>query len=100
MESYLNMRVCEIKLIEVINLCNCKKLGHVSDVEVNLCTGKIEAIIVSKGIGVYGFFLSDTCYLIPYECIKNIGEGLIFVEVCEEKCIIPCKKCFGDMKKF
>lgn len=87
------MRICEVKMKEVINICSCRKLGYISDLEVNLCTGCIEAIIVPINGGFCGLFGTDTCYLIPYNQIKKIGEDLIFVEICEETCVVPCKKC-------
>ncbi|MFI3171928.1 MAG: YlmC/YmxH family sporulation protein [Eubacteriales bacterium] len=87
------MWLCEVKMKEVINLCNCKKLGYVSELDVNLCTGRIEAIIVPRTTSFCGIFGGDSCYLIPYECIKKIGDDLIFVEICEETCVVACKKC-------
>ncbi|MFI3208928.1 MAG: YlmC/YmxH family sporulation protein [Eubacteriales bacterium] len=86
------MRMCEVKMKEVINVCSCRKLGYVSDIEVDLCTGRIEAIIVPVSSGFCGIFGRDMCYLICYENIKKIGEDLIFVEICEESCVVPCKK--------
>ncbi len=86
------MRICEVRMKEVINVCNCKKLGYVSDLDVNLCTGCIEAIIVPKSGGFCGILGNDWCYYITYDNIQKIGEDLIFVEICEEKCIVSCKK--------
>lgn len=86
------MRICEIRTKEVINMCNCRKLGRVTDLEVNLKSGCVEAIIVSEDIGFCNFFCAENCYLIPYECIKKVGEDLIFVDICEEKFTITCKK--------
>lgn len=86
------MRICDLKKKEVINLCNCKKLGHVSDLEVNLCTGCVEAILVPRSTSFCGILGNDTCYLIPYDCIKKMGDNLIFVEICEENCITSCRK--------
>lgn len=86
------MRICEVRMKEVINVCNCKKLGYVSDLDVNLCTGRIEGIIVPKSSGFCGILGSDCCYYITYENIQKIGEDLIFVEICEEKCTVSCKK--------
>ena len=42
------MRLCELRQKEVINSCNCKRLGCVVDLEVNLCTGNVEAIITTN----------------------------------------------------
>lgn len=86
------MRMREVKLKEVINTCNCKKLGYVSDLDVDLCSGRVVAIVVSRGSSVCGFLGSNTCYLIPYDCIKKLGENLIFVEICEENYITTNRK--------
>ena len=67
------MRLCELREKEVINSCDCKRLGCVVDLEVNLCTGNVEAIII------------------PVECIKKIGKDIILVEIKEEKFLKNCK---------
>lgn len=85
------MRVCDLKQKEVINVCDCKRLGCVADLIFNECTGCIEAIIV-PGIGkICGIFGRDTEYIIPWRQIKQIGPDIILVEVDEEKVL---KKCF------
>lgn len=88
------MRMREVKLKEVINICSCKKLGYVSDLDIDLCCGRVEAIIVPHCNSACGFLGSDTCYIIPFECIKKIGENIIFVEICEENCMNAYRK-FG-----
>ncbi|MDE5781831.1 MAG: PRC-barrel domain-containing protein, partial [Lachnospiraceae bacterium] len=40
------MRIYDLKQKEVINECDCKRLGYVNDILFNECTGCIEAIIV------------------------------------------------------
>lgn len=85
------MRVCDLKQKEVINVCDCKRLGCVSDLIFDECTGCIEAIIV-PGIGkICGIFGRDTEYIIPWRQIKQIGPDIILVEIDEEKVL---KKCF------
>lgn len=86
------MHLCEVKMKEVINICTCKKLGYIADLEVNLCTGCVEAIIVMKSGGFSGFWGQDSCYLIPYGCIKKMGDDLVFVEINEDECVGPYKK--------
>ncbi len=86
------MRICDVKKKEVINLCNCKKLGYVADRDVNLCAGRVEAILVQRCTGVCNFFGNDTYYFIPFDCIKKMGDNLIFVEICEENCIMTYRK--------
>ena len=66
------MRVCELREKEVINVC-------------------IEAIVIPGPGKICGFLGSDSEYVIPFSCIKKIGEDIIFVEICEEKYLVPCK---------
>ena len=85
------MRLCELREKEVINLCNCKKLGCVNDVILNMCEGCLEAIIVPEVGKFHGFFGYDAEYVIPFDCIKKVGADIITVEICEEKCLRSCK---------
>ena len=39
------MRFCELQEKEVINTCDCKKLGCIIDLIFDECNGKIEAIV-------------------------------------------------------
>ena len=49
------MRMSELKRREVINVCDCKRLGFVGDLDVDPCTGRILAIIVPGPGCVWGF---------------------------------------------
>lgn len=83
------MRICELKNKEVINSADCKILGYVSDIDVDLCNGKVLAIIVPGPGKVLGFLCRESEYIIPYECITKIGPDIILVNVCVEK--VLCK---------
>ena len=85
------MRLCELREKEVINACDCKKLGCVVDVVLNVCSGCMEAIIIPGPGRICGFLGSDSEYIIPFECIKKVGPDIIMVEICEEKCLKTCK---------
>ena len=81
------MRICELKQKEVINTCNCKTLGCPVDVEFDPCSGRISAIII-PGPGKFCCFLGrDSEFCIPWECICQIGEDIILVEIDEKKCL-------------
>lgn len=79
------MRVCELRQKEVINICNCKTLGCPVDVEFNCKTGVIEAIIVPVPGKICGLFGPNAEFVIPFACIRQIGEDIILVEIKEEK---------------
>ena len=78
------MRLCEMEEKEVINICDCKKLGYITDLIIDECSGCIEAIIVPKGGKWCSFFGDGAEYIIPFKCIKRIGPDIILVEIHEE----------------
>ncbi len=79
------MRLCELREKEVINSCDCKRLGCVVDIDLNPCDGRIEAIILPGPGKICGFFGTDCEFIIPFECIRKIGPDIILVEIQEEK---------------
>lgn len=79
------MRLCELEDKEVINTCDCKKLGYIADLIIDECKGCIEAIVVPKTGKFCGLFGDGAEYIIPFRCIKRIGPDIILVEICDEK---------------
>ena len=81
------MRFCEIKQKEVINICTCKSLGYPLDIEIDVCKGQVTALIL-PGPGKLCSFFHDKEYFIPWNCVKQIGDDIILVEInSEEKCL-------------
>lgn len=78
------MRLSEFEKKEVINTCDCKKLGCISDLVIDECKGCIEAIVVPKMGKWCGLFGDGSEFVIPYKCIKKIGPDIILVEIHEE----------------
>ncbi len=85
------MRICDLQQKEVINQCDCKRLGFVDDVEIDICKGCIVALIVPGEPKLCGLFGRDTEYIIPYECVVQIGKEIILVKVKEEDVLKKCK---------
>ena len=79
------MRLEELKHKEVINNCDCKILGFVKDIEFNICTGCIEAIIVSGPTRFCGLICCDYEYVIPHKCIEQVGPDIIMVKIDEKE---------------
>ncbi len=76
---------------EVINQCDCKRLGFVGDIEFDICTGCIEKLIVPGEPKLCGLFGRDTEYIIPFQCVEQIGEEIILVRVKEDEVLKKCK---------
>lgn len=78
------MKLSEFQDKEVINTCDCKKLGSVTDLIFDECKGCIEAIIIPKSGKWYCLFGEGGEYIIPFSCIRKIGPDIILVEMHEE----------------
>ena len=48
--------ISEFQIKDVVNVSNGKKLGSIGDIDINVTTGKIQAIILGGSGKVLGFF--------------------------------------------
>jgi YlmC/YmxH family sporulation protein len=76
-------RSSEFRNKEVINLSDGRRLGFVSDVEINFIDGRVEAIVIPTSNKIFGIIGSENEILIPWEKIRKIGEDIILVDVDE-----------------
>lgn len=72
-------RISEFQMKDVVNIADGKKLGNISDIDINLKTGKIEAVIIVGTGKVLGLFGKDEEVLISWKNILKIGEDVILV---------------------
>ena len=82
----MRCRIAELRCKEVINVESGFRLGYVYDVALDTATGKIVAIIVPGPSRFFGLFGKEDDYVIPWECIKRIGDDIILVNVEGECC--------------
>ena len=75
------MNISEFQTKDVVNVSDGKKLGIVSDFDINVTTGKIQAVIISGTGKVLGFFGKDEELVVPWRNIVKIGEDVILVRV-------------------
>ena len=78
------MRMSELKRHEVINVCDCRRLGFVGDLKFDPCTGQIKAIVVPGPGCICGFLGREKEYVIPFGNICRIGDDIVLVKL-EEK---------------
>lgn len=74
-------KASELRQKEIINILDGKRLGFAGDIEVNIESGHIEAIVLSTQSIFMGLFSRDNEILIAWDKIKKIGTDIILVEV-------------------
>ena len=77
----MRCRIVELRCKEVINVCDGARLGFVYDAAVNTVTGQVLALIVPGPCRYFGFFGREDDYVIPWECIRRIGDDIILIEI-------------------
>ncbi|PLR69667.1 MULTISPECIES: YlmC/YmxH family sporulation protein [Bacillaceae] len=75
------MHISEFQTKDVVNVSDGKKLGIVGDFDINVTTGKIQAVIISGSGKVLGFFGKEEELVVPWRNIVKIGEDVILVRV-------------------
>lgn len=88
----MGTRVTDLRCKEVINVCDGQRLGYIGDVEVRIPEGSVAALVVPGPCKFFGLFFRKDDYVIPWECIRRMGEDIVLVELEPGKCRIPRNK--------
>ena len=81
----MEIRIFELKQKEVINIKDCKRLGFVGDVDFDIKTGCIIALIVPGPGCICGFLGREKEFIIPFCDICQIGNDVILVDIREKE---------------
>ena len=88
----MGIRMTDLHCKEVICLADGKRLGFVSDVEVEIPDGKVLAIVVPGPCRFLGIAGRSDDFVIPWNCIKRIGPDIILVDIRPHDCVRPRPK--------
>ncbi|MGE7880784.1 YlmC/YmxH family sporulation protein [Bacillus sp. NPDC094077] len=75
------IRISEFQMKDVVNISDGKRLGNIGDIDIDIDTGKIKSVIISKQARILGIFGKGVEVIIPWEEIMKIGEDVILVRV-------------------
>ncbi|MCM2533490.1 YlmC/YmxH family sporulation protein [Neobacillus pocheonensis] len=73
------VKISDFQIKDVVNIADGKRLGNIGDIEINLTTGKIDAVVITGSGRVLGFFGRDEDVVIPWKNIIKIGQDVILV---------------------
>lgn len=75
------VRTSDLRTREVVNVVDGRRLGVICDVELDMATGRVTALIVPGEGRFWGLFGREEDYVIPWDRIRKIGQDVILVEV-------------------
>ncbi|WP_342502532.1 YlmC/YmxH family sporulation protein [Bacillus sp. FSL R5-0397] len=73
--------ISEFQIKDVVDVSSGKKLGTIGDIEINVTSGKIQAIIIGGTGKMMGFFGKEEEMIVPWRNIVKIGEDVILVRL-------------------
>ncbi|WP_054635259.1 MULTISPECIES: YlmC/YmxH family sporulation protein [Bacillaceae] len=79
------MRISDLQAKDIVNMHTGKRLGNVGDIDINIETGQVEAIIVGGSAKMMGFFNKEDDYIIPWPNIVKIGSDVILVNLYDQE---------------
>ena len=75
------VKISDLRMREVINVTNGKKLGLIKDIEVDLNAGCIKSIVLPGSGRVLGLFGRNEDVVVPWQKIKKLGLDVILVDL-------------------
>jgi len=86
------IRVSELRNRDVVNVNDGRRLGIITDLDMDLDKGRVKSIIVPAPGGVWGKFAGGKDFVVPWEKIVKIGVDTILVDYPEESYIVGGNK--------
>ncbi len=82
------LSTCDLREKDVVNVCDGRNLGCVTDFIIDTCEGKITALIVPRVSGFLGLACKGDI-IIPWCKIECIGADTILVKIPPEELLPP-----------
>ena len=76
----MDTRIAELRYKEVISVEDGARYGYVGDMEVDLETGQVRALIVPGRRRFFGLLGREEDKVIPWTAVRRFGEDIILVE--------------------
>lgn len=76
----MECRVSELRSKEIINVSDGSRYGWVGDVEVDLDSGQVRALVVPGRLRLFGLLGREEDRVFPWEAVRRFGADTILVE--------------------
>jgi YlmC/YmxH family sporulation protein len=74
------IKISDFQTKDVVNVIDGKNLGQISDLELDLRTGRIDALVVPGPSKFFGMFNAGNDVVIPWKNIIKIGMDVVLVK--------------------
>ncbi len=88
----MSVNFTQLQCKEVICVNDGRRLGFITDVQVEVPEGKILAIVVPGPCRFLGVAGRNDDYVIPWCCVRRIGPDIVLVDVKPDDCRVSRKR--------
>ena len=74
------MRIAQLKYKEVISIADGSRFGYIGDLELDLESGQVRALVVPGRRRLFGLLDREEDLYIPWGSVRRFGEDIILVE--------------------
>lgn len=76
----MDSRITKLRDKEVIDIRSGTRYGYVGDLEIDLETGKVSALVIPGRLRLFGLLGREREQVFPWGAVQRIGEDIILVE--------------------
>lgn len=76
----MESRIAQLRYKEVISLSDGSRFGYVGDMEIDLDSGQVRALVVPGRLRLFGLLGREEERRIPWEAVHRFGEDIILVD--------------------
>lgn len=88
----MGVRFTDLQCKEVICVNDGRRLGFITDIQIEVPEGNILAVVVPGPCRFLGIAGRHDDFVIPWKCIRRIGPDIILVDIKPDECRIPRPK--------
>ena len=83
------MKITDLQCKEVICVNDGRRLGFITDVQIQVPEGNVLAVVVPGPCRFLGIAGRHDDFVIPWKCIRRIGPDIVLVDTEPDKCRCP-----------
>ena len=76
----METRIADLRYKEVISVADGSRFGYVGDMELDLDSGQVRALVVPGRRRLFGLLGREEDRYIPWSAVRRFGEDIILVD--------------------
>ena len=76
----MDSRITQLRDKEIINVNDGSRYGYVGDLEIDLDTGQVRALVVPGRLRLLGLLGREEDLIFPWDSVRRFGEDIILVD--------------------